>query len=185
MTYVATVFDDLAIPYFVTGSCASISYGEPRLTNDIDIVAEIPFSKLASVMLRFPSEEYYLSEDAMKEAVLFQRQFNIIHPSSGLKVDVIIRHASQFDDSRFSRRRKINIGDGGVVAFASPEDVIIKKLEYFKDGGSEKHLRDISGMMRLSGDVIDKGYISVWASRLGVADIWKAVLDKIAGLKKL
>jgi hypothetical protein len=183
MTCVAGVFDDLSIQYFVTGSCASISYGEPRLTNDIDMVADIKPEVVESLLLRFPQEEFYISREAVKEAVTFRKQFNIIHPASGLKVDVIIRHSSRFDDSRFDRRRNLAVEGGRQVAFASPEDVIIKKLEYFKSGGSEKHLRDIAGMMKLSGQAIDTEYISAWARSLGVEEIWRAVLERIPPVK--
>jgi len=178
MAFVTNVFDELSIPHFITGSCASISYGEPRLTNDIDIVADIAPEKIEKLLARFPQEEFYISEDAVKQALAFKNQFNIIHPSSGLKVDVMIRHNSKFDDSRFCRVRNLNITGKNQIAFASPEDVIIKKMEYFKLGGSEKHLRDITGILRLSGESIDKNYISEWVRILGLEDIWKAIIER-------
>jgi len=61
----------------------------------------------------------------------------------------------------------------------SPEDVIIKKMEYYKMGGSEKHLRDITGVLRVSGDRIDHAYVSDWTERLGLEEIWNAILARI------
>lgn len=179
MSFVATVFDELSIPYFITGSCASISYGEPRLTNDIDIVADIKQGNVATLIKRFPESEFYISEDAICEAIAMKQQFNIIHPTSGLKVDVIIRQGSEFDDGRFERRREVPISGDRAAVFASPEDVIIKKMEYYRMGSSEKHLRDITGMLKVSGSDIDLAYISRWVKKLGLEDIWNAILKRI------
>jgi hypothetical protein len=179
MSLVARAFDELAIPYFITGSCASISYGEPRLTNDIDVVADVAMKDVAELVARFPVGEFYVSEDAVREAIARRGQFNIIHPSSGLKVDVIVSHRSAFDDSRFKRRKIIPISEKGAAAFASPEDVIIKKMEYYKMGGSEKHLRDITGILKVSGDAVDREYISGWSKRLHLEEVWGAILKRV------
>jgi hypothetical protein len=65
------------------------------------------------------------------------------------------------------------------VVFASPEDVIIKKMEFFEIGGSDRHLRDIAGVLKISGDKIDRDYITTMASRFGLSDIWQSILDGI------
>lgn len=176
---VADVFDRLRIPYLVTGSVASMNYGEPRLTNDIDIVAEIRSEHIRDLLTAFPSPEYYISEDMIRDALARRSQFNIIHPASGLKVDVIIRRDTPFDQSRFSRRRRIRPTKDFEADFATPEDVIVKKMEYYKEGGSEKHLRDITGILRISGSDIDRRYIALWAERLGVTDVWEAILRRL------
>jgi hypothetical protein len=64
------------------------------------------------------------------------------------------------------------------VTFASPEDVIIKKLVFFQEGGSEKHLRDIRGVLAVMGDGIDRDYIDKWISALGLTAEWSAVLGE-------
>lgn len=168
------VFEKLSIPYLVTGSVASMAYGEPRLTNDIDVVADIHLSHIPALMAAFPKEEYYIDEDMIRQAIGQIGQFNIIHPASGLKVDVMIKQNTPFDQSRFKRVRKIYPGSYS-ADFASPEDVIIKKMEYYKLGGSEKHLRDITGIIKISGESLDKAYISKWADELGLNEIWEAV----------
>jgi hypothetical protein len=150
---VIEVFENLSIPYLVTGSVASMAYGEPRLTNDIDIVADINLSNIPALLVSFPEEEYYIDGEMIKEAILRIKQFNIIHPASGLKVDVIIKQDIPFDQSRFERSRKIYPGPYS-ADFASPEDEIIKKMEYYKAGGSEKHLRDIAGILKISGNLL-------------------------------
>lgn len=130
LALVVETFKRLGIPYLVTGSVASMAYGEPRLTNDIDVVAEIREEHIAGVLAAFPADAFYLSDEAIREAVRRQGQFNIIHPASGLKVDVIISKETSFDRSRFARARVLRPTESYEAAFASAEDVIIKKMDY-------------------------------------------------------
>jgi len=176
---VVLVLDRLHIPYLVTGSVAAMAYGEPRLTNDIDIVAAVEERHIPGLIEAFPPEQYYISEDMIREAVRRRGQFNIIHPALGLKVDIIIRCETPFDRSRFSRVRRIRPSEFYEANFAAPEDVIIKKLEYYRAGGSEKHLRDITGILKISGDEVDRGYVSEWAQRLGLMEIWEAIRRRL------
>jgi hypothetical protein len=177
---VIEVFKNLSIPYLVTGSVASMAYGEPRLTNDIDIVAGITLSHIPALVASFPEKEYYIDEEMIRDAILRIGQFNIIHPESGLKVDVIIKQDIPFDQSRFERVRKIYPGPYA-ADFASPEDVIIKKMEYYKMGGSEKHLRDITGIFKISGESLDRDYISQWATKLNLEEIWDMLKNQLEG----
>jgi hypothetical protein len=172
------VFENLSIPYLVTGSVASMAYGEPRLTNDIDVVADIALSQIPALLASFPEVEYYIDGEMIKEAIQRVGQFNIIHPASGLKVDVIVKQEVPFDQSRFERARKIYPGPYS-ADFASPEDVIIKKMEYYKMGGSEKHLRDITGILKISGDSLDREYISKWATQLDLNEIWDMLKNRL------
>ena len=174
---VARTFDELSIPYLVTGSVATITYGEPRFTNDIDIVASLSQGKVEELCAAFPEDEFYVSVDAGREAVEKKSRFNILYPITGLKVDVIVADESDFNISRFSRSRRLEIAPGVEISFASPEDVIIKKLHYYREGGSEKHLRDIAGVMRIIGEKLDRDYIAIWARKMGLEEIWAAVLE--------
>ena len=176
---VVTEFEKLGLRYLVTGSMATILYGEPRLTNDIDIVVDLPPGKTAAFCRVFPDSEFTLSEDAARQAVERRGQFNIIHPASGLKVDVIIPEDSAFDRSRFARAVRVNPSSEYSATFASAEDVIIKKMEFYRDGGSEKHLRDITGVLSVSGESVDRNYVRDWATKLGLLEVWRAVLDRV------
>lgn len=175
LRYVTTVLDRLKLPYFVTGSVATIFFGEPRFTNDIDIVVALPERQISDLCSAFPAEEFYLSEESVRRAVASRRQFNILHPASGLKVDVMIPDDNPFNRGRFARSKRLQPAPDYDAAFASPEDVILKKMEYFREGGSEKHLRDIGGILRISGEEIDRSYIEEWSARLGLSDIWGKV----------
>lgn len=176
---VVEILERLGIPYLVTGSIAAMAYGEPRLTNDIDIVAGITEKQIPPLVAAFPAEDYYISADMIREAVRQRGQFNIIHPTSGLKIDVIIRRDTAFDHSRFQRVRRIHPAPSYEANFAAPEDVIIKKMEYYSEGGSEKHMRDITGMLLTSPGEIDRDYIERWAVTLGLSEIWTAIQARL------
>lgn len=173
------ILERLKIPYLVTGSVASMAYGEPRLTNDIDIVADIQPAHIEPLLSAFPESEYYLSREMMEKAVQTSGQFNIIHPASGLKIDLVLRRNTPHDESRFARRKRLRPAKSYEAYFAAPEDVILKKMEFYKAGGSEKHLRDITGILKISASEVDREYIATWSDRMGVTEIWKAITRRL------
>lgn len=170
--------DQIGVPYLVTGSTASIVYGEPRFTNDIDVVVQLTVAEIPAFCAAFPSPEFYCPSEAVARAVRSRFQFNVLHPESGLKIDVIIATDSDFDRSRFARRRRLPVGLDSEATFAAPEDVMLRKLEYFREGGSEKHLRDIVGMLKVQGQDIDQTYLTEWIARLGLTAEWALVEDR-------
>jgi len=175
------ILEDLDLPYLITGSMASTLYGETRFTNDIDVVVDLPAGRIAEFCSAFPAPDFYVAEERVHQAIANHSQFNIIHPTSGLKIDVMIPASSPFERSRFARARRQQVADDYTAAFASPEDVILKKLEFHREGGSDKHLRDIAGMLEVSGDEIDRAYVEEWAERLGGEETWRAILDRLVG----
>jgi hypothetical protein len=158
-----------------------MAYGEPRFTNDVDIVAGILLHHIPALCSAFAAPDYYLSESAARDAVVRRSQFNIIHPASGLKVDVIVPPDTEFARSEQARFRRITSPGEYSAWFGSPEDVLLKKLVYYQlsGGESQKHLRDIAGMLRLLQDRLDRTYISQWASKLGVAAEWALVQQRV------
>lgn len=170
--------DLLGITYLVTGSTASIAYGEPRFTNDIDIVIDLPAELVDAFCDAFPDDEFYLNRETVRSCVRDAFQFNLIHPASGLKIDFIVLTRSEYDRSRVERRRPLPALADRDVCFASPEDVIIKKMIYYREGKSPKHVRDIGGIIRVQGVKLDREYITEWARRLGVDDIWLQIVER-------
>jgi hypothetical protein len=160
LKHVVEALERSGIEYRVTGSMATIAYGEPRFTNDIDIVIRVQPDQVDEFCAAFPQPEFYCSPAAADIAVRQGHQFNILHPGSGLKIDLIVASDSAFDASRFSRGQRIKTELQHEAWFASPEDVIIKKLIYFREGGSEKHLRDIVGVLKIQAEKIDYEYIA-------------------------
>ncbi len=180
LRYIVECLEKLNIRYFITGAVASIAYGEPRLTNDIDIVADLSERDIPRLKRCFPEDVFYFDEESAEKAVRSCFQFNIIHPASGLKIDVMISKRDEFDVNRFHRIRRFRALEGIDANFASPEDVILKKMEYYAEGGSEKHLRDISGMIKISAEIIDFAYLSDWAERLGLEDFWEEIQKRVS-----
>jgi hypothetical protein len=176
LAYLIGIFDRLDLDYFITGSVAASYYGEPRFTNDIDVIVELTAPDVSKFCQSFPTEDFYVSHEAVRTAIRERRQFNILHPATGLKVDVFVLKDTPFDQSRISRRQHLNVEEGRTAWFASPEDVILKKLAYYKEGGSEKHIRDILGVLKIQGNSIDLGYLAHWAGELGLLDLWQDVL---------
>ncbi|HPW17581.1 MAG TPA: hypothetical protein PLP83_04275 [Candidatus Aminicenantes bacterium] len=181
LRHAARCFVEHGIRYFVTGAVAAIAYGEPRLTNDIDVVADLDEDKIPRLKSCYPAEEFYFDEGSAGRAVRTRSKFNIIHPGSGLKIDIMIARGDEFDQSRFRRVRRLKPLEDTEVDFASPEDVILKKLDFYRRGGSDKHLRDIAGILKISADIIDLAYIEVWARTLGLEELWASVSQKARG----
>lgn len=180
LRYVAVVLEKIGLRYFVTGSTASIFFGEPRFTNDIDVVVDLDSSDVERFCAEFPMADFYLSEEAVQRAISRKGQFNILHPASGLKVDVIVPADTMLNRSRFSRMLRVKPEADFEAYFASAEDVIVKKMEFFREGGSDKHLRDITGILKISGDDLDFEYIEGWADNLGLETLWRTILRRVA-----
>ena len=138
MVRVAEVCNRLRLPYFVTGSVASIAYGEARFTQVVDIVVELPSWNVREFCEAFPAPDYYVSPEAALAAAQGPGQFNIIWVPEGVKADIMIFSDTPFNESRLGRARKLTLAGGGEVMFSAPEDVILKKLEFFREGQSQK-----------------------------------------------
>jgi len=175
------VLDRLEIRYLVAGSMATTIYGEPRFTNDIDVVVDLRPEQVDAFCLSFPATDFYCYREAVVDAIRQRSQFNIIHFESGIKIDVFIPDESEFSRTQLGRGVQARLGSGFEVRFSAPEDVILKKLEYFKAGGSEKHIRDIAGVLKVQAERIDREYITDWATRLGLGDTWREVLGRVDG----
>lgn len=180
LRYLVEALEDLNIPYAVVGSIASIAYGEPRTTVDIDVVVDVAPEDVENLKTRFPDPPFHLDEESARRAIKARSQFNVIHPKSGFKIDL---HPT--DDriarSQIRRSRKIEVGPDLRPRFSPPEEIIIKKMEYFREGGSDKHLRDIASMISVSGDHIDQRLVEEWAERLDLIEIWSAIVQGMDG----
>jgi hypothetical protein len=128
------VLERLAVPYAIVGSFASIAYGEPRYTRDIDILIDMPDDRVADLCHEFPAPEWYVNEQAARSAVRDRRQFNVIHIGSGNKIDFIVSRRDPWCRLQFERRQTVGVLDNLAGFAVHPEDVILGKLLYFQDG---------------------------------------------------
>ena len=180
LTRAISICESLNVPYMIVGSVASMAYGEYRSTNDIDIVIQLKSQDVSALCNAFPEEEYYVSDSAVREAIQYQRMFNVIETQTCYKIDFAISQDSPWGRSQLERRRSTEILPGVVGYTASPEDVIIAKMLYYKEGESEKHLRDIAAMCRVTGDTFDNDYLQTWIQRLRLNPIWDAIQKRLA-----
>lgn len=168
------IFDAEGIPYMLTGSLASTLYGEPRSTVDVDLVVVLDAAALGALLSALPEDRYYVSEDAARDALKRQGQFNVIDLETGWKVDLILRKRRPFSLEEFGRRVRREVL-GVEIDLVSVEDSILSKLEWARRGGSERQLRDVRAMVMLQRDRLDVAYIERWAEELGVLELWREV----------
>jgi hypothetical protein len=158
--------------YFVGGSLASSLQGEPRATNDIDLVITLPIGKIETFRQTLGSD-FEVDADMLRDALLHARTANAFYLPSVTKIDFFGRSYEPFDESEFSRRQRVQVRrDGTTLVIKSPEDTVLRKLLWYRDGGSvsEKQWRDIQSVLRVSGDNMDLDYLNKWARQLGLID---------------
>jgi len=167
----------LEFRYLLTDSVAAMLYGEPRVTHDVDPVIFMRVEDIKKFLEAYPSPPFYIPppEVVLVEIARKQNgQFNFIHMASGLKADFHPVSGDELHAWAFRNFRGYAIGDI-TIKIAPPEYVIVRKLEYFREGGSEKHLRDIKAMLNVSGGTINREELDFWIQRRSVVDQWKLV----------
>lgn len=161
--------------YFITGSIAGMIYGEPRLTMDVDLVLVLPQPGVGKLIAAFDETLFYCPPRDVIVGELARTErghFNLIHHDTGFKADVYLAGNDPLHTWAFSLRRSIKLGEDSIW-IASPEYVILRKLQYYEEGRSEKHLRDIDAMVERSHDEIDEALLMTKIIELRLTDVWK------------
>jgi hypothetical protein len=167
----------LGARYMVTGSVAGTVYGEPRLTQDVDLVLELPVEKVDSLRHLFPAEQFYCPPEQVIRVEVsrpMRGHFNLIHFETGFKADVYLAARDPLHLWALPLARKMEIG-GQPLWVAPPEYVIVRKLQFFKEGGSEKHLRDIRSIVALSATGINFTELKAKIEEYGLLREWQLV----------
>ena len=170
---VARALAAVGAEYFVGGSLASSLQGEPRATNDIDFVIALPVGKVGDLRTEL-GEDFEVDTDTLRDAVLRASCANAFYLPVVTKIDFFGRGYEPFDESEFSRRRPMVVTAAGEsLVVKSPEDTVLRKLLWFREGGevSDKQWRDIVSVLQISGDKMDQTYLTGWASRLRVSKL--------------
>ncbi len=165
------------IRYVVSGSVAAIFYGEPRLTHDVEFVVFLNPNDIQRLVEVFPANDFYLPpvETMLAETAREQNgHFNLIHRDTGFKADLYTTGKDELNAWAFRGKRAVEF-DGERVMLASPEYVIVRKLEYYREGHAEKHLRDIRAMLAVSGEQLDRPALNEWIQRRGLQSEWQQV----------
>lgn len=172
------VLEAAAIEYMVTGSIASSLQGEPRLTHDLDFVVGIAADDdVPAILAAFAPPEFYVSADAIAEAIQTNGMFNVLHTAEGDKVDFWVLTSDPFDQARFRRRYTERVF-GVALKVSRPEDTILMKLRWsMLSGGSEKQFQDALHVYEVQAGDLDLEYIARWAEVLGVDREWKRIQE--------
>lgn len=172
--------EQAGVRYAIGGSWASTAFGEPRFTNDVDILAEFTEEKLKRFLRNLPKTFYTDDEQALM-ALRGGRPFNVLYMPMAFKFDFF--PAAAFPLGIQELERAIYLAGTGLsetpVPFVTPEDILLAKLHWFRLGGevSEVQWRDIKGIVRGSAGTLDRKYLEASAARLGVSDLLGKLLS--------
>jgi len=163
----------LGVPWMAVGSIASSAYGERRTTLDVDVVAVLKRRDAIRFSSAFPEADFYCpsAEVIQEESARSERgHFNLIHQHTIYKADIYIATNTAFDRWAFENRRSLMAAETPVW-LAPPEYIIVQKLEFYREGGSEKHLRDIRGMLQVTE--IDRSLLEKEIAMRGLVEVWR------------
>ena len=170
------------VEYLIGGAIAEWAWGEPRATQDLDLVVNIPIKSVNKLSKELEKRDMLIPAEIILDNILEDRAdipINAIHMHSGLKADLYpVREGDELRKSAFERRQRVDYGPPiGKVYIHSPEDLILYKLMYFGLGQQSKHSRDIAAILRSKKNDLDVNYIEQWAARLGLSSLWNEMLD--------
>ena len=172
------VLNELGFRYMVSGGVAAIFYGEPRLTNDIDIVVTLTRRDIRALELAFPTDTYYCPPTEVIEAEIGRSRrghFNLIHNATGFKADIYPAGQDDLHAWGLAHARRIQLGEDSLW-LAPPEYVIVRKLQFYREGLSAKHLRDVNRMLVGLGDRWDRTQLETMIREHGLQAEWQQVL---------
>lgn len=170
----ASRLESIGAPYMVTGATAAILYGQPRVTNDLDVVLSLDDAARAALLRVFPESEFYVPPEAVIRAEQARTQrghFNLIHHETGYKADIYLTGTDPLHAWAMPQRRRVRWGDTLEIAVAPPEYVVLRKLEFYREGHSAKHPADIRAIREITG--VDEAALAPWLERLGLAALWQ------------
>ena len=179
----ATELDALGVAYVIGGSLASSVHGEPRATNDVDLVAALDATSGAALAARL-ANGWYVSDEAVQAAVAGGASFNAIHLASAVKVDVFVAGRDAFEAERLRQRVPVRL-PGGTLHVDTAEHTVLRKLEWYRRGGevSERQWRDVVDILRIQRGQLDEQRLAHWARYLGVTRLLQKAVKaaKVSG----
>ena len=167
----------LGVPHTVGGSLAASFAGEPRSTVDIDIVVGLEARHVDALVSRL-SPAFYVDADAIRRAIRTRTTANVIHHATQLKVDLFVAGGTPLDARQIARRLTVDVGQGRHLPVHPPEDILLQKLRWYRQGGevSDRQWRDIMAIVRVQGANLDREYLREGARTLGVTDLLSRAL---------
>lgn len=166
----------IGAPYMVTGATAAILYGQPRVTNDLDVVVALDDLAREALIRAFSEAEFYVPPESVIRAEQARRHrghFNLIHHESGFKADIYLTGSDPLHAWALPLRRRMFWGADEALWVAPPEYVVLRKLEFYREGRSTKHPVDIRAISEVTG--LDETLLGPWLKRLGLEAVWREV----------
>jgi hypothetical protein len=161
------------VPFMLTGSFASSLYGNARATQDLDLVISGNREQVRQLVRGLVARGFYVDEESALHAFSRRSQFNAIELATGWKIDLIVQKDRPFSVLEFERRIAVDF-EGTEVSVATPEDVVLSKLEWAKLGGSARQLEDVAAILRSGEGTLDQSYLDRWVEQLELADQWRS-----------
>ncbi len=184
---IASLFEALGVRYCIVGSVAAYTHGYGRATIDVDVVVANLQKPHAQIFAERLDADYYVSREAIADAVTRGGSFNLIHHATGFKIDIFVRSDSVYDQQVLQRRELSALFEDEEPQFyvESVEDVVLSKLRWFKMSGqsSERQWNDVQGVLKVNSFELDFAYLDHWAAQLNITDLLQNALDE-AGLKE-
>ncbi len=174
---IISLLEQAAIPYMISGSIGSSFHGQPRATNDADIVVD-PTQKQLLAFVESLGSDYYVSRQAALDALEHRTMFNVIGVQSGFKADLILRKKRPYSKLEFQRKIRSELF-GIPVYVLAPEDSILSKLEWSKGRRSQPQFNDALGVLTVQKDKLDFAYLKKWAKELGIGDTLDRLIEEM------
>ena len=172
---VIDILEAMGIEYVIWGGVAAITYGEPRFTRDMDVLVRLHYDQVDTLARVLEEDGYYVSVEAIRDAVDRHFYFNVIHIETGIKVDFLVAERDPIHVWAFEHCRVKNFDEFRQASYMPPESVILTKLRAHQDSGSTRHLDDIEGILRVSGPELDLAYVDREAARIGAFGTWREI----------
>jgi hypothetical protein len=172
--------EEVGAPYMITGATAAILYGQPRVTNDLDVVVSLDDTARIALLKAFPEAEFYVPPESVirtEQARAHRGHFNLIHLESGFKADIYLAGTDPLHAWALPKRRRIQWANDREISVAPPEYVVVRKLEFYREGNSSKHLADIQAIRSITG--VDEAELKPWLERMGLATLWNQIIRGI------
>lgn len=181
---ILAVLDEAGIDYMIGGAVAVWPWGEPRSTQDIDIVIQLGIEHVNALSKELEKVEIFLPPDIIMENFFETRgdlPINAIHGASGYKAEMyLVREEDELRKAAFQRRIKVDFGpEVGEIYIHSPEDLIIYKMLHYSLSQQTKHIRDIGSIIKTMGEQLDYEYIQRWAAEKQLAAIWQEIIQEL------
>src|SRR5262245_35757734 len=178
---VTRILEEHGVPYLIGGSVARSIHGEPRLTNDIDLVADIREEQISPLVAALESD-FYVDDRAIRRAIRERRSFNILYLETMYKVDIFIPRGDEWSHEQMRLREGKHLVDGDdstVRLISNPETTVLQKLWWFRRGNevSDQQWRDVLGVLKVKANRLDYDYLKHWAARLAVSDLLEKAFD--------